>query len=161
MRDDARVQYSDRGHAARPGMFAAYATQSARWLCLQRSPRISTPPSAAHLLNAHQIFVQNLAADRNRQKGRRSRYRFARAARTKVEVPHHRGRPSTLTDSIAGRSLRRSLRFGISARHELPSSAAKAAVARLIGTDGAQKVHLAKGRPQHICKVELTVHALP
>lgn len=40
-------------------------------------------------------------------------------------------------------------------------SAAKAAVARLIGTDGAQEVNLAKGRPQHIRKVELTMHALP
>jgi hypothetical protein len=31
----------------------------------------------------------------------------------------------------------------------------------LIGTDGAQEVNLAKGRPQHIRKVELTMHALP
>jgi len=39
--------------------------------------------------------------------------------------------------------------------------AAKAAVARLIGTDGTQEVNLAQCRPQHIRKVELTVHALP
>src|SRR5215510_3218733 len=39
--------------------------------------------------------------------------------------------------------------------------AAKAAIARLIGTYGTQEVNLAKGRPQHIRKVELTVHALP
>jgi hypothetical protein len=37
--------------------------------------------------------------------------------------------------------------FGLSARHARPSSAAKAAVARLIGTDGAEEVNLAKGRP--------------
>ena len=40
-----------------------------RWLRLQRLPRISAPPSAAHLLNAHQLFVQNFAADRDREKG--------------------------------------------------------------------------------------------
>src|SRR5262249_30233929 len=51
--------------------------------------------------------------------------------------------------------------FGFSARHARPSSAAKAAVARLIGTDGSEEVNLAKCRPQHIRKVELTVHALP
>ena len=39
--------------------------------------------------------------------------------------------------------------------------AAEAAAACLIGTDGAEKVNLAKGRPQHVRKVELTVHALP
>src|SRR5262249_39423608 len=41
------------------------------------------------------------------------------------------------------------------------SLATKAAVARLIGTDGTQEVNLAQCRPQHIRKVELTVHALP
>jgi len=51
--------------------------------------------------------------------------------------------------------------FGISARHARLLSAAKAAVARLIGTDGTQEVNLAKCWPQHIRKVELTVHALP
>jgi len=40
-------------------------------------------------------------------------------------------------------------------------SAPKAAVARLIGTDGSQEVNLAKCWPQHIRKVELAVHALP
>ena len=40
-------------------------------------------------------------------------------------------------------------------------SASKTAAARLIGTDGAQEINLAKGRPQHIRKVELTMHALP
>jgi hypothetical protein len=39
--------------------------------------------------------------------------------------------------------------------------AAKEAVARLIGTDSTQEVNLAQCRPQHIRKVELTVHALP
>ena len=42
-----------------------------------------------------------------------------------------------------------------------PVLAAEAAAACLIGTDGAEKVNLAKGRPQHVRKVELTVHALP
>ena len=41
------------------------------------------------------------------------------------------------------------------------SLATKAAVARLIGTDGTQEVNLAQCRPQHIRKVELAVHALP
>jgi len=41
------------------------------------------------------------------------------------------------------------------------ASATKAAVARLIGTDGAEEVNLAKSRPQHIREVELAVHALP
>jgi hypothetical protein len=41
------------------------------------------------------------------------------------------------------------------------ASATKAAVTRLIGTDGAEEVNLAKSRPQHIREVELAVHALP
>src|SRR5262245_12487843 len=45
--------------------------------------------------------------------------------------------------------------------HTRISSAAKAAVARLIGTDGTQEVNLTKCRPQHIRKIELAVHALP
>src|SRR6266566_112223 len=40
-------------------------------------------------------------------------------------------------------------------------SPTEAAVACLIGTDRAQEVDLAKSRPQDICKVELTVYALP
>ena len=43
-----------------------------RWPRLQRSPRISTP-SAAHFLKSHQSLVQKFVADRNRQKGHRSR----------------------------------------------------------------------------------------
>ena len=35
--------------------------------------QISTP-SAAHFLKSHQLLVQKFAADRDRQKGRRSRY---------------------------------------------------------------------------------------
>jgi len=43
----------------------------------------------------------------------------------------------------------------------LLSSASEPAVARLIGTHGPQEINLAKGRPQHIRKVELAMHALP
>src|SRR5262249_62065667 len=50
---------------------------------------------------------------------------------------------------------------GRAAQHALLSSAAEAAAARLIGTDGAEEVNLAKGRPQHIRKVEFAMHALP
>jgi hypothetical protein len=39
-----------------------------RWLRLQRSTRISTPPSAAHFLKSHQLLVQKFVADRDRQK---------------------------------------------------------------------------------------------
>ena len=41
------------------------------------------------------------------------------------------------------------------------SSAAKATSARLVGTDSAEEVNLAKRRPQYICVVELAVHPLP
>src|SRR6266699_3141745 len=41
------------------------------------------------------------------------------------------------------------------------SSPAEAAVARLIGTDGAQEIDLAKCRPQDVREVELAVYALP
>jgi hypothetical protein len=66
------------------------------------------------------------------------------------------------TDSLAYKcgGLRDAIRRRVHARRAV-RSAAKAAVAHLIGTDGAQEVNLAKGRPQHIRKVELTVHALP
>jgi hypothetical protein len=63
--DPACLQHMQRGPHAR--------SSCRRWLCLQRPPRISTPPSAAHLLNAHQLFVQNFAADRDRQHDLQSR----------------------------------------------------------------------------------------
>src|SRR5262245_1345932 len=87
---------------------------------------------------------------------------------TVVPAPPRRpavaGNPGTVRslhappDKASGAAV---ITFGLSARHARPSSAAKAAVARLIGTDGAEEVNLAKCRPQHIRKVELTVHALP
>ena len=70
--DPACLQHMQRGPHAR--------SSCRRWLCLQRSPRISTPPSAAHLLNAHQLFVQNFAADRDRQHDLQSRQRSVRGA---------------------------------------------------------------------------------
>ena len=70
-------------------------------------------------------------------------------------------RSSTLTELKSWAFTRAVITFGILARHARLSSAAKAAVARLIGTDGAEEINLAKCRPQHIRKVELTVHALP
>ena len=58
--DPACLQHMQRGPHAR--------SSCRRWPRLQRSPAISTR-SAAHLLNAHQLFVQNFAADRDREKG--------------------------------------------------------------------------------------------
>jgi hypothetical protein len=51
--------------------------------------------------------------------------------------------------------------LGMSARYLLLASAAIAAVARLIGADGAKEIDLAKFRPQHVRKVGLAMHALP
>jgi hypothetical protein len=57
---------------------ARYRQWSAREIELQALATLATPaqistPSAAHLLSSHQILVQNFVADRDRQKGRRSR----------------------------------------------------------------------------------------